>query len=51
MAAPIIDEHLMHWLTMCGAPFATFILGLFFPQVKFGHLLDALRPTHTHTKE
>jgi len=30
-------------LHSCGAPLVAFIIGLFFPQVKFSQILEALR--------
>lgn len=31
-------------LHSCGAPFAAFVIGLFFPQVKLNQILSALSP-------
>ena len=37
-------ETLTNLLHSCGAPLAAFIIGLFFPQVKLGQILQALNP-------
>ncbi len=42
-----LPDDLIHLLQECGAPLATFVLGLFFPQVRLAQLLDVFRP-HSH---
>lgn len=38
-----MSENIIQVLSDCGAPLLTFILGLFFPQVRLVHLLDVFR--------
>lgn len=46
-----MNHDLFEALKDCGAPLLMFAIGLFFPQVKIGQILDALRPRSSDKKE
>jgi hypothetical protein len=39
----VIEHNILELVKSCGAPLVMFIVGLFFPQVKIGQILDAFR--------